>query len=164
MITTDGRCTICGQSVPLDCIHSCAGSESASNLPSPFTGPPFSQHCPRCWELQQTIDRLREANRRLQAEGPALQRDKLIVELRSRLQVAEDALARLTAEKVVLFVWKCRTCGCLWRDTLNGFVSLFPNHHSCQECEMKPTKDACALFALNLAVLTSRPSQTGEPT
>lgn len=50
-----------------------------------------------------------------------------------------------------LFAWKCTTCGCMWRDTLDGFVSLFPNAHSCPECEMKPTKDACQPFALHVA-------------
>ena len=38
-------------------------------------------HPPPC----ESCDRLREANRRLQAEGPALERDKLIIELRAAL-------------------------------------------------------------------------------
>lgn len=54
--------------------------------------------------------------------------------------------------EVVLFVWKCTTCGCLWRDTLDGFVSLFPHHHSCPVCEMNPTKVACEPCALHLIV------------
>jgi hypothetical protein len=81
------------------------------------------------------------------------------------LNAALKPTARLTAEKsVVLFVWKCEKCGCLWRDNLDGFVSLYPNYHSCQECEMRPTKHACKPFALNLVMLPERPSQTGEPT
>lgn len=37
---------------------------------------------------RETEQRLREANRRLQAEGPALERDKLIVSLRAHLRDA----------------------------------------------------------------------------
>lgn len=47
----------------------------------------------------ESCDRLREANRRLQAEGPALERDKLIIELRAALvaqrQLAGEAAALL---------------------------------------------------------------------
>ena len=33
--------------------------------------------------------------------------------------------------------WKCRQCGCLWRDNLDGSVSLFDaDQTSCQNCEM----------------------------
>jgi hypothetical protein len=39
-----------------------------------------------------TEQRLREANRRLQAEGPALERDKTIVQLRAMLADTEAAL------------------------------------------------------------------------
>lgn len=37
-------------------------------------------------------DRLREANRRLQAEGPALERDKLIMQLRDKIASLEEQL------------------------------------------------------------------------
>lgn len=40
---------------------------------------------------RETEQRLREANRRLQAEGPALERDKVIVALRAELSEAKSA-------------------------------------------------------------------------
>jgi hypothetical protein len=42
--------------------------------------------------------------------------------------------------------WKCRQCGCLWRDNLDGSVSLFDaNQKSCQNCEMLPTAESCVI-------------------
>lgn len=42
--------------------------------------------------------------------------------------------------------WKCRQCGCLWRDNLDGSVSLFDaNQKSCQNCEMLPTAYSCVI-------------------
>jgi hypothetical protein len=42
--------------------------------------------------------------------------------------------------------WKCRQCGCLWRDNLDGSVSLFDaNQTSCQNCEMLPTAESCVI-------------------
>lgn len=43
-------------------------------------------------ELLAENQRLREANRRLQATGPALERDKLIIELRVRIQTLDATL------------------------------------------------------------------------
>jgi hypothetical protein len=38
--------------------------------------------------------------------------------------------------------WKCRTCGCLWRDNLDGMVSLFDaSQKSCATCEHGPTNE-----------------------
>jgi hypothetical protein len=40
--------------------------------------------------------------------------------------------------------WKCRTCGCLWRDNFDGFVSLLDEHQkSCEVCEQKGTIETC---------------------
>lgn len=63
-------------------------------MPRPYTQQRTERDIPRddghraCREVEQ---RLREANRRLQAEGPALERDKLIVQLRARIKELEDA-------------------------------------------------------------------------
>lgn len=47
-------------------------------------------------------------------------------------------------QSVSLPRWKCRQCGCLWRDNLDGTVSLFDiSQRSCRNCEMSPTSDAC---------------------
>lgn len=41
-------------------------------------------------------------------------------------------------------LWKCRECGCLWRDNLDGTVSLFgPAEQSCQYCESQDIAKAC---------------------
>lgn len=47
----------------------------------------------REYELKEENQRLREANRRLQLEGPAVERDKLIVELRQRLVEGAELVA-----------------------------------------------------------------------
>lgn len=40
--------------------------------------------------------------------------------------------------------WRCRTCGCLWRDNHDDTVSLASaKQTSCVECEMKGCADAC---------------------
>jgi hypothetical protein len=54
--------------------------------------------------------------------------------------------------KLTLFVWKCASCGCLWRDNLDGTVSLLDaEQHSCAECEFKPTAPpTCQPFAMNV--------------
>lgn len=46
--------------------------------------------------------------------------------------------------EVVNLTLKCRTCGCLWRDNLDGSVSLFDTaQRSCQDCEWGSTEKAC---------------------
>lgn len=48
-------------------------------------------------------------------------------------------------------VWKCKTCGCLWRDNLDGTVSLFDApQKSCATCERQPTRQACDIHWLTL--------------
>jgi hypothetical protein len=43
-------------------------------------------------------------------------------------------------------VWKCQTCGCLWLDTLDNFVSLLDgDQKSCDVCEHGPTREACEI-------------------
>lgn len=46
-------------------------------------------------ELEEEVNRLRIANRRLQVEGPALERDKLVIELRSKIAELEEEVNRL---------------------------------------------------------------------
>ena len=54
---------------------------------------------PREQELRATIQRLREANRRLQARGAELERDKLIVALRAERDQALEAARRSLHER-----------------------------------------------------------------
>lgn len=54
-----------------------------------------------------------------------------------RLDQAEDA-ALMPA------FWRCRDCGCFWRDNHDDTVSLASvNEKSCQSCEWNPTSKAC---------------------
>lgn len=63
----------------------------------------------------------------------------------------------MTDDQVVLFVWKCKTCGCLWRDNLNGFVSLFDaQQKSCDACEHNPTNTNCEPHALTFTQQPAR--------
>lgn len=40
--------------------------------------------------------------------------------------------------------WRCRACGCLWRDNHDNTVSLASaKQASCADCEMRPTFTAC---------------------
>jgi hypothetical protein len=40
--------------------------------------------------------------------------------------------------------WRCRTCGCVWRDNHDGSVSLgSAKQTSCVECEMKGMPETC---------------------
>lgn len=48
-------------------------------------------------------------------------------------------------------VWRCDTCGCLWRDNLDNTVSLFDaQQKSCKSCEQSGTHIACKIFWLKL--------------
>jgi len=65
---------------------------------------------------------------------------------------------------IVIPRWKCRTCGCLWRDNLDGFVSLFDAaQKSCDVCEKGPTNSAtCDIDWLTVAKAT--PDTPGDAT
>jgi hypothetical protein len=53
-------------------------------------------------------------------------------------------------------VWKCKACGCLWRDNLDDTVSLLnAEQRSCASCEHTPTRDACAIHWLPMESATS---------
>ncbi len=44
--------------------------------------------------------------------------------------------------------WKCRACGCLWRDNRDGSVSLMDEKQtSCTSCEHNTTEATCDLIA-----------------
>jgi hypothetical protein len=47
-------------------------------------------------------------------------------------------------------VWKCKRCGCLWRDNLDDTVSLLnAAQKSCASCELSTT-EACAIYWLQM--------------
>lgn len=51
--------------------------------------------------------------------------------------------------------WKCRACGCLWRDNLDNTVSLLnAEQKSCPSCEHSPTREACAIHWLPMELAT----------
>lgn len=54
---------------------------------------------------RETEQKLREANRRLQQEGPALERDKLIVQLREELAKANGRIARYERHRCIPPGW-----------------------------------------------------------
>lgn len=64
------------------------------------------------------------------------------------------ALASLLPENAGMLTrtwlaWRCTSCGCLWRDNLDGSVSLLDtNQKSCDQCEHRPTRDACLVAAV----------------
>lgn len=48
-------------------------------------------------------------------------------------------------------IWKCKTCGCLWRDNLDESVSLFDaQQKSCASCEPLPVREACEIHWLSV--------------
>jgi uncharacterized small protein (DUF1192 family) len=54
-------------------------------------------------------------------------------------------------------VWKCKHCGCLWRDNLDDTVSLLNAHQkSCAVCEHTRTREACTIHWLQVADLQSQ--------
>lgn len=65
------------------------------------------------------------------------------------------------AERLTLPRWKCRRCGCLWRDNLNGMVSLFDaQQKSCADCERLTDQSTCEIDwfdAVLVAALTPEP-------
>jgi hypothetical protein len=62
---------------------------------------------------------------------------------RGREMMKQD-VAELKAERERCPDWRCRTCGCLWRDNHDGTVSLFDaSQKSCDRCEHQPTTVAC---------------------
>lgn len=91
----------------------------------------------------------------------------------SRISEGEsaDALAALVPQPkadvddtlpwpVQLPVWKCRACGCLWRDNLDDTVSLLnPEQRSCGSCEHSPTRTACAIHWLPVEVARADPAR-----
>lgn len=55
-------------------------------------------------------------------------------------------------------VWKCKTCGCLWRDNLDDTVSLFnAEQKSCPTCELTHTKAACEIHWLAMEKASPTP-------
>jgi hypothetical protein len=71
---------------------------------------------------------------------------------------------RFTAE-LTLPRWKCRECGCLWRDNLDGTVSLFDaQQKSCENCEMLPTAAVCIVewFKSHAEPMQSRQAAASE--
>lgn len=58
--------------------------------------------------------------------------------------------------KMNMPVWKCKTCGCLWRDNLDETVSLLnAEQKSCASCEHTPTREACAIHWLPMELAGS---------
>lgn len=48
-------------------------------------------------------------------------------------------------------VWKCKACGCLWRDNLDNTVSLLnTDQKSCASCERTPPREACEIHWLQM--------------
>jgi hypothetical protein len=79
-------------------------------------------------------------------EHMARQSMRLLAEEMRESARAFDALPPLTMP-----VWKCKTCGCLWRDNLDETVSLLDaQQKSCAECE-RSTPKSCAIHWLSLA-------------
>lgn len=53
-------------------------------------------------------------------------------------------------------VWRCKACGCLWRDNLDDTASLFnAQQTSCSSCEHSPTREACAIHWLDVLIVPS---------
>lgn len=63
--------------------------------------------------------------------------------LEQSIPALQQALAEQAIESARHIAWKCRTCGCLWRDNFNNTVSLLNGQKSCADCELKPTTEAC---------------------
>jgi hypothetical protein len=62
---------------------------------------------------------------------------------------ALDNVPEFYEPESVAYYWRCKTCGCRWRDNRDGTVSLFDvAQKSCAECEHKPTPDACEWVAV----------------
>jgi hypothetical protein len=61
-----------------------------------------------------------------------------------------------TRAAVNIAAWKCKHCGCIWRDNLDGTVSLFDvNQRSCRACE-ESTPDACAVHWIEMVPAETR--------
>lgn len=57
--------------------------------------------------------------------------------------------------------WRCRTCGCLWRDNHDNTVSLSSaKQTSCSECEPKPVAEACDPLVLAASVNRGKGKKT----
>lgn len=65
-------------------------------------------------------------------------------ELESLIRTAVAKFAKATEAREQPDLWRCRTCGCLWRDNHDDTVSLASvKQTSCVECEMKGSAEAC---------------------
>lgn len=65
-----------------------------------------------------------------------------------------EALLLRRSPPLPIPAWKCKACGCLWRDNLDGTVSLFDAHQkSCAACEGS-TPAACEIYWLSMELAT----------
>ncbi len=91
---------------------------------------------------RQAVTELRDATR----EGLCLdfrRRDPLVMAIHNALDLVEAAALRGASPHPPDF-WRCRTCGCLWRDNHDNTVSLGSvKQTSCPDCEMKGSAEAC---------------------
>jgi hypothetical protein len=78
-----------------------------------------------------------------------------LASLTSELAQAREEIARLTAAPKYMPVLQCGKCGCLWRDNLDGTVSLFDAHQkSCATCENDPSLVTCQIRWLPMAPIS----------
>lgn len=61
----------------------------------------------------------------------------------------QDAVSAAIGNTMNMPVWKCKTCGCLWRDNLDETVSLLNTEQkSCLTCEHGSTREVCEIHWL----------------
>lgn len=117
---------------------------------------------------QARLREIRDLDERIRAFQDLKRADSLDdIEQQAFVHLIEDLIARVEAlqqeraeaQAVMMPVLRCKKCGCLWRDNLDGTLSLFDaQQKSCQVCECKTDRETCDIHWLRATI----EAQAGE--